>query len=238
MEVKRGNERGSALVYILIAIALLAALTMTFMQPSSQQAQSGNTFKSVSEIQSQIDFIRAIVHECVLIYPGGDKDIDIVTEDPDANKRYPIRPNSPRHTNPAANRNVSGLRCPGNPGDPGNPGGAVLHEKIYGGMSGKFLPPAPALFSDWQWYNETDGVFFWIETDKTDAFLQTAMEKLDDLFAECETDIIDATAAARDLDSLATLTCPIGSTCFRVWMITKASAVYNGDTAGDEAACP
>ena len=95
MAEKRGNERGSALVYILIAIALLAALTMTFMQPSSQQAQSGNTFKSVSEIQSQIDFIRAIVQECVLTYPGGAKDIDIVTDDPDANKRYPIRPNSP-----------------------------------------------------------------------------------------------------------------------------------------------
>ena len=37
----RANERGSALVYILIAIALLAALTISFMNPSSNQTTTG-----------------------------------------------------------------------------------------------------------------------------------------------------------------------------------------------------
>ena len=72
----RQNERGSALIYILIAIALLAALTVSFMQPSSQQGQSQGSFKLISELQSQVEFIRTSVQECILAHPGGDIGIE------------------------------------------------------------------------------------------------------------------------------------------------------------------
>lgn len=236
-------QNGSALVYILIAIALLAALTVSFMQPSGQQTSSQGSFRAVADVKSQIDTIRSAIQECVLSYKKGDKSIDITGSgtDPNARRNFPIKPNS-THFNtatigPTAGRLVKDIRCPGNPGN-----NDENHELIFGGTSGKFLPRAPDLFEDWQYYNGTDGIFFWLQTDKTDAFISTALQKLDDQFGECEADIIDASGAAVDLDSdaPAEVQCPSGYTCFRVRMTINNSAEYNGDTDGEEtaASCP
>lgn len=236
------NEQGSALVYILIAIALLAALTVTFMEPSSQQTTSQSTFRTASQIKGQVDIIRSAIQECVLSYHKGDNTIDVgaMGTDPYARKNYPIKPNSTHYATatigPTAGRLVKDIRCPGDPGNDEN------HVKIFGGTSGKSLPPAPDLFTDWQYYNGQDGVFFWTATNKSDAFLATALAKLDDEYAECEVDVIDASGGAVDLDSdvPAEVQCASGYTCLRVRMIIKSSAEYNGDTDGEEtaASCP
>lgn len=240
-ENNHNNEGGSALVYILIAIALLAALTVTFMQPSSQQTSSQSSFRTVSNIKSQVDTIRSAILSCAISYKRGDVSIDITGggTDPDARRNFPIKPNS-AHFNTAtigatAGRLVRDIRCPGNPGN-----GDENHAMIFGGISGKFLPPAPDLFEDWQYYNGLDGVFFWIQTRKTDAFINTALQKLDNQFGECEADIIDASSGTVDLDSdaPAEVQCSSGYTCFRVRMGIKVSAEYNGDADGDEASCP
>ena len=70
-----------------------------------------------------------------------------------------------------------------------------------------------------------------------------ALAKLDEEYSECEADVIDATGGEIELTSTATADdpkCPNGSTCFRVWIISQASAVYNGDADGEEtaASCP
>lgn len=238
---KYNCENGSALVYILIAIALLAALTVTFMQPSSQQTSSQSSFRTVSNIKSQVDTIRSAILECVLSYKKGDRSIDITGggSDPDARRNFPIKPNSTHFSSatigPTAGRLVKDIRCPGNPGNDDE-----NHVVIFGGISGKFLPPAPGLFDDWQYYNGTDGVFFWLQTNKTDAFINTALLKSDDQFGECEADIIDASSGAIDLDSdsPAEVQCASGYTCFRVRMTIKPTAEYNGDADGDEGSCP
>ncbi len=229
MKRRHNRERGSALIYILIAIALLAALTVAFMEPSSQQGTSQNTFKTVSEISSQVEFIRSAVQECVLSFPAGDDSISDTAAEPDANEAYPINPNSAHFASAtpgqSGNRNVSGLRCPGNPGN-----NDENHVPIFTGASGKFMPPPPALFGHWQWYNNADGVFFWIATDKSDAYLATALEKLDAEYDECEVDVIDATAADVPMASDdADVECPQGSLCFRVHMITRSGSVFYGD---------
>ncbi len=236
-----GAERGSALVYILIAIALLAALTISFMEPSSQQTSSQNTFKTVTAVQGQADIIRSAIQECVLAYPRGDSTIDTSGSgtDPGARNNYPIKPNSTHFTGATigpttGTRLVRDIRCPGNPGDDKN------QEKIFSGATGKFMPPAPDLFEDWQYYNGTDGIYFWTQTSKTDAFLLASLQKLDERYGECEADVINATSGAVDLDSAGTAEtqCPSGDVCFRVWMIANASAEYNGDSDNDEASCP
>jgi len=240
----RKRERGSALVYILIAIALLAALTMSFMEPSSQQTTAQNAFKATSGMTGQINLVRSAIQECLLRYPVGDPSIDDDSStgtDPDSNRAYPIKPNSTHYTGatitPTAGRLVKDIRCPGdNPGDPNNPADANLknHEKIFSGASGKFMPSPPDLFEDWQYYNGLDGVYFWTSSDKSDAFLLTALEKLDDSFSECEADIIDASSGAVDLDSAGTAEtqCDSGHYCFRVWVIANASADHQ------DAGCP
>lgn len=238
---KRATENGSALIYILIAIALLAALTITFMEPSSQQTSSQNTFKTVTEIQSQEALIRSAIQECVLAYPKGDSTIVNVgggATDMGARKTYPIKPNSTHYTGatigPTAGRFVKDIRCPGD--NPGTPGNENEHDLIFSGSTGKHLPPPPALFGEWEYYNGTDGIFYWIATDKTDAFLTAALKKVDEQYSECEADIIDATGSNQDLDVAGSVECPSGSTCFRAWMIKNSPSAFNGDIDGDETA--
>jgi hypothetical protein len=228
MRRKIENEQGSALIYILIAIALLALLTFTFMQPSSQQTQSQNSFKLDSDLGSQIDFIRSSVQECVASYFKGDITINVTpaNSDPGANIKYPINPGSVHFSSAtipptAGTRYVKDLRCPGNPGDNNN------HAPIFSASTGKFLPPPPPLFEPWQWYNGTDGVFFFTSTTKTDAYITTAMEKLKANFSACEIDIVDNAASGSDLDldSDTETVCPAHSKCFLVWMISNPSHV-------------
>lgn len=232
----KNNQSGSALVYILIAIALLAALTVSFMEPSGQQTQSQNSTKIVSELYNQASIIQSAIQECVLIYPAEDSGLTAVEQ---KNSPYPINPADAYFTNngavpgSSADNNVSNIRCPGNPG-----GASPSHASIFSGSSGKFMPPAPNLFNDWEYYNGADGIFYFIETDKTDPYLTTALEKLDEKFAECEADVIDATAGAVTLssDNMPVVgppllrTCPAGSQCFRVWMILT-TGTNHGDAA-------
>lgn len=210
------GQRGSAFVYILIAIALLAALTASFMKPASQQTTAQGSFKSVTGLKSQIEFARSAIQECVLNYPDGDGSTYL--------SPWPMNPSSTYLTSPSGDDNLENIGCPGNPG-----GGSQDHAKIFSGSSGKFLPPPPDLFEPWVYHNGADGIFFYNSTDKTDSFIQTALEKLDGQFSNCEADVIDATGGQEELTSTAGASdpkCPNGSTCFRIWIIVNGSAVY------------
>jgi hypothetical protein len=153
--------------------------------------------------------------------------------DEGATIRYPIRPDSDHYTGAtigaATDRLVRKIRCPGNPGDDQN------HTLIFSGTSNKFLPPAPALFNDWQWYNGQDGVFFWTNTTNTDSFILSALSKLDEEYGECEADILDATGSALDMVSdtgANSFNCVSGAICFRIWIIGKTGALHQ------DAGCP
>lgn len=219
---ERKNERGSALVYILIAIALLAALTVTFMEPSSQQTSSQAGFRTATELKSQVDTIRSAVQECVLRYGRGDTTPGIQISDPGANQLYPLKPNSTYLASPDTDRFVKDLRCPGN-----NTGTTNDHVDIWTG--GKFMPTPPDLFEEWQWYNGTDGVFFWTRTTKSDSFLRSALEKLDDNLSECEADVITSSGSANNLDVAGTVNCPANNVCFRIWMINPGTGPHADD---------
>lgn len=220
------HQRGSALVYILIAIALLAALTATFMDNSSQQTSSQNTFNTVTELNTQVNFIRSAIQECVLTYPQG----DAIHGGSRPNPPYPFLRDADMVPLPP-NDEVQYLGCPGN-----NTSDAtdIRHARIFGGSSGKFLPPPPNLFGPWSYYSGADGVFFYTSTDKTDSFLTTALTKLDDQFSECETDVI---VDAFNLTSEAALGpgCLADHTCFRVWLIARTPVYQDAD---ELAACP
>lgn len=240
MTPNRNAERGSALVYILIAIALLAALTVSFMEPSSQQTQSQNTFNLTSELKQQADFIRSSVQECLVMYPGGDAGALPPNPLVQHNNPFPINPTNTYlvdEVTPATDEPlVKDIRCPGNPGDDPD------HQPIFSGRSGKFMPAKLPMFEDWFWYNGPDGVFFWTYTRNTDAFITSALDKLNEQYGDCEADVIRTTAAAFDMDTADTVKCPSNSQCFRVWMVTDnetaidlGQSVYSAAEAG---ACP
>lgn len=224
------RQKGSALVYILIAIALLAALTATFMDSSSQQTSSQNSFNSVTELKSQVNFIRSAIEECVLRYPAGDSGMPATNPVGGQSpiRPYPLMPNNTYMASPTSSASflVSDIRCPGNPGNSNN------HVKVFGGTSGRYLPPQPKLFDAWTYYNHTDGVFFTIKTNKSDAYLATALEKLDSEFSKCETQYINQTTGTTYFDSGSTAAygCAAGYKCLRVWVRPTATAVYPGET--------
>lgn len=199
-------QRGGALIYVLIAIALLAALTGTFMSSGGQGARTQNAFKLATEMNSQARVVRSAIQDCILRYPAGD---DAIAE-ANYNDPYPINPDSSDAVYAAydvANRNVSELRCPG-----------ANYEKLFGGMMSGFLPPPPNLLEDWAYFNgqETilgkvhDGVYFQTQSNKSDPFIGEAMTKMDGLFSECEVDYTIGDGSNG---------CASGYQCLRVWII-------------------
>lgn len=225
------NQAGSAFVYILIAIALLAALTVSVTQPSSQQAQIQNASQLVSELNSQIGFIQSAVQECVITYPGGDSGVNTGDDSQDtsstwgANSPYPINPNAAYLTSDDDNRKVKNLRCPGNPGDDPD------HADIFGGSSGRFLPPPPDIFKDgWKWYNGDEGVFFWIGTTKTDPFIETAFKKLNNQFSDCQIDWGSGLTMPGDDSASSPPQCGGSEKCLRYWMIIDDSAPSHSES--------
>lgn len=227
---QRGHtQRGSALVYILIAIALLAALTVSFMEPSSQQTQSQGTFNLAADLAAQADFVRTTVQECVVLYPGGDAGALPPNPQVQFNQPFPLDPREAYLTDPVVGGDplVKDIRCPGNPGDDPN------HEPIFSGRSGKFMPPPPPMFGPWQWYNGPDGVFFWTVSGNTDAFINTALTRLNEQFGECEADFIQSGALSVSMESAAAVSCPSNSYCFRVWLITSPTSLFP-----NEPGCP
>lgn len=214
------REHGGALIYILIAIALLAALTASFIEPSSQQSRTQNSFKLAAEVDSQVQLIRSGIQNCILLHPEGDSTINSGSvTDTGYHAPFPLTPNSTHlPTTPtnfrAANAQVQFLRCPG---VNGGTGAENQHSLIFGGSSGNFLPAVPALFDDWVYFNGSgtvagdavDGVYFLLETTKSDPYLSESLQKVDGKLAACESDYIvgDGTNG-----------CSNGSQCLRIWV--------------------
>lgn len=210
--------RGSALIYILIAIALIAALTASFMQPATQQTRTQNSFKLAAELNGQVQMVRSAIQDCILQWPEGDAAISVSGYHPN----YPLEPDSTYFpTSPAiraADKNVANLRCPGN-----NPG-STTQAPIFGGATGRFMPAVPALFGPWTYHNTTNetidgvaftGVFFQTTTTNTDAYLAEAMQKVDSQFTACEADYVEGTGSNG---------CAANTKCLRIWVKRVAPA--------------
>ena len=205
--------KGGALVYILIAIALLAALTASFIEPASQQSRAQNAFRLATSIDSQVQFIRAALQDCLLLYPAGGSAVG--GTDPGYHAPYPVHTDSDYFIGStlgkAADRNVEFLRCPG------NPGGSNDHTPMFSGSSGRFMPPPPNLFNAWTYYNgagtvlgETvDGVYVQLASDKSDPFIGESLTKVTSKYASCEADYIVGTGSNG---------CANGEQCFRIWL--------------------
>lgn len=211
------SRKGGALIYIMIAIALLAALTIAFIQPGGQGARTQNAFQLATELHSQARVIRSALQDCILRFPQGDAAITQTGY----HHPYPLRPDAAEFTTPAPNAGVQYLKCPGT----GSGTDVDDEENIFGGTMSGFLPPAPSIMNDAGWvYNngtgtlngETyDGVYFRIYTDNSDPYIDEAFLSLDEMFSACEADFIvgDGTNGV-----------PTGSKSFRVWIKRVAPA--------------
>jgi len=208
---------GGALVYIMIAIALLTALTMAFVRPGGQGASTQNAFRLAMELNSQARIIRSAIQDCILRFPAGDA---AITQD-EYYHPYPLGPDSPQFSTPTPNAGVQYLKCPGT-----GSGDSVDDEQpIFGGVFQSFLPPAPKIMNPEGWvyangtvtaHGETrKGVYFRIYSSKSDPYIDEAFEKMKEMFAACEADFIIGDGSNG---------VPAGQKSFRIWIIRKEPA--------------
>lgn len=193
------SERGSVLFYIFIAIGLLGALTYAFVKDSREGTSSQMSFRVAEDVYVQVNTIRASIVECTVEYPGGGGDIDgdgdiDATDNP--NSPYPVNPSHPDNPHGvAADDKVKNLSCTGAPAGKAN---------IFQGAQnrGRFLPPPPTGFGDWEYINDADGVRIRIITT-SDAAALAALPRVMSRFATCQADL--------DYDSC-------GAGCFTAWL--------------------
>jgi len=215
--IKASSQKGGALIYILIAVALLAALTTTFIQPGGQSSRTQNSFKLATLLNSQARVVRSAIQDCVLRFPEGNSAIaETGYFDP-----YPLNPDSTDATYTAydvTNKNVSELRCPGSSFD-----------QIFSGTGqfSSYLPSPPDLMDQWTYFNggkgtgnevainglDVDGVFFQTTATKSDPFIGEAMGKVDGLMSACEVDHIVGDGSNG---------CANNTQCLRFWILRDA----------------
>lgn len=221
------SQCGSALIYILIAIALLAALTASFMDSSSDQTTAQNKFNLESDIKAQANFIRSAIEECVTLYPAGDNNIAGMTSVGGHNPiaPYPLQLDNTYLPSPTPGSSlVKDIRCPGNPGTTNN------HTNIFGGVSGKTMPTPPNGFLDWKYHNHKDGIYILLHSNKTDSYVETALKKVDAQYPKCDAQYIDARSAMVSLDADNFWYCSAGYQCLRIWVRTTSFSIFPGDT--------
>ena len=225
----RASQFGGALIYILIAIALLAALTTTFTQKGGQSTQTQNTFKLATEINSQSRIIRSGIQDCVLRFPQGDSDIT----ETGYIAPYPLNPTSTEFSSPASTDAVSLIACPGTSSAASS---VDDHQAVFGGSLASFLPTQPDLMEPWTYFNGNatggsqiqgmsfSGVFYQIQSDKSDPFIAEAFTKVDELHSACEVDYTVGTGSNG---------CSSGVQCLRFWIIRRS-----GGPTGDSSPNP
>lgn len=194
------DAEGSVLFYILIAIALLAALTFSMVKDSRQGTSTQVSYKSAEELYVQVNSIRSAIAECALEYPGGGGDLDgdgtiEATADDNPNNPYPVNPthlNNPHGV--AADDTVRNLSCTGAPAGKAN---------IFQGANnkGRLLPPPPQDFAEWTYINDANGVR--IQIIGSGSAAPDTLSRLMAKFSACQADL--------DYGSC-------GATCFTAWV--------------------
>ena len=182
---KTSYECGSVLLYIFVAIGLLGALTMSFVNSSTEDLTSERASRAAEQLYNQILMVSAAIQECTISYPNGggdlDADGDIDTSD-NPNSPYPLSPSDP--LNPggaAANDYIDQIKCPGAPAG---------EELIFDISEGRFPPKAPVQFAAWEYYNggvsPNRVVQFWTSAPTSSKYQDIAFDIVDRRFAPCQ----------------------------------------------------
>jgi len=172
-----GCEKGNVLLYVFLAVGLLAALSYAYVKDSRENYASQSSIQVAETLYSQANMIRAAVMECAEEYPSGGGDMNgdgIVDTNDNPNNPFPLAPSNAlnlqagrNNTTPIgptgctvtsnaagcipqespANDYVSDLYCIGAP-----LGAAAM----FSGASnqGRYLPPMPGNFTPWVYKND------------------------------------------------------------------------------------
>lgn len=157
------TERGNALLYVLLAVGLLGALTYFYAEDSRENYSSQAAISISENLYAQANMIKSAVVQCTLEYPAGAVLNGNIVNNPatdNPNTPYPIAPSSalnasrqlgnPPVSDPiaaAANDQVRNLTCIGAPS-------SLAFMFTGANNQGRYLPPIPSDFTDWVYGND------------------------------------------------------------------------------------
>lgn len=225
------KDSGNALLYVFIAVGLLGALTYSFVKGSRENYAVQNAARIAEEMYVQVNLMKSSVMQCRYEYTDmyivadldndgtsesfnaadldGDGDVD---NDDNDNAGYPLEPTDILHANSlagctttngrsgcvtaSATDDVRNLKCIGAP---------IGEVNMFTGQnnSGSFLPPKPQGFNEWQYRNDSDGVYLQITAEVQNMVYETTLSRLADKFVTCQAEI--------DFNSC-------GVNCFTAWL--------------------
>lgn len=198
----RSRQTGSAIIYVLMAIGLLAALTFAITSDNVGSTTNQSGARMAEDLYSQINLIKSTIVECTMVYPAAGRDYDAdgdIDQIDHPNMPYPLTPmhaNNP-YDDTFTTDQVRNLTCTGAP----NAAAAAMFSGI--GVKGRFLPPMTNGFTDWLYVSDTDGVRIETTYDASGEAAE-AVKRIRKRMAPCETDL--------NFDSC-------GARCLTVWVM-------------------
>ena len=214
------RQKGSVVIYILIAIFLTGLLIAAMTQGSKKSASSGQLDQMALFGLADIKTIQSAITECAQTYPSptdvdGDGDKD-ATDNP--NPPFPLYCANAAcalatMTSGAAGVDITLAGCPG-----AGAGQKVVFNR-NAGNNFKLLGDT-ATYTTKYFTDATEGTYIRITRATSDPLWTEAISRLDDKFSECSAAAVTAAG-----------TCANG--CFYYWIVRRATSVLGG-----EAGCP
>jgi len=146
------DQAGNILIYIFIAIGLLATLTLAITRDTSTHDLSRQARENTALLIQQADYIRAAFQECAMLYPDGGGDLD-GDGDIDGNDNpyapYPLSAGSSKQPNGAgASQYLIDQQCTGAPA-----ARAYMFQP-----PNQFRVPQPKVATQWYYSADADGL--------------------------------------------------------------------------------
>lgn len=186
---KSADQSGSIIIYIFVAIGLLAALTYSFVNSSRENVTTQIGYRAAEDLGSQAMLIKSVITGCVLEFSrggidlNGDGIINSADNPPNLNFPYPVNPTLSQNPHGvSADNRVENVTCTYAPHG---------QNMLFRGGN-VFLAPIPAGFSDWIYTNNASGVYF-ETTAPNSAAGQEALRRAAARFPGCSSEIIDST---------------------------------------------
>jgi hypothetical protein len=217
MKRENQSQKGSIIIYIMIAIFLTGLLVATMTQGSKISASSGQLDAALLLLQSDIKTVQANISECVQTHPeavdvNGNGTAD-ATDDP--NQPFPLYGDL---SSGAAGDALMDIKCPGAP---------VAQQLIFTDAISASLK----LLNDTSNYtatyfnDATEGVYLRITRAVPDTLWPEMLSRLENKYSKCA-----AVSVTADPDPLGA-DCSGG--CFYYWILRRATS-----SAAFEADCP
>lgn len=206
------GERGSIIVYMIMALVLLGLLIAYMSQGTQRGAESFQVDEVLGYLEGDIKIIEAAVGECIMLYPEPtDVDADGDTDATD-NPNAPFPLYGTALTNGGAGTAIANIQCPGAPGPDGQ---RIIFNH---GPGREFRLLSGSAYTVTYLSNAVEGIRITISRSAASEIWSEAISRLNSKIDTCKAEVDTAGGCANG--------------CLRYWIKRRATSVAT------EGGCP